>query len=105
MKKRLTLEELAAVCGYGTHINIKRSDNGKVIINGLWQLKTSKDKRQMAKWEAFKTASVYWIQPCVDVAWYKHDRSTIALGIEAHMSKTEYDLAMARVELSKGEEK
>ena len=63
--ERITIDKLSELCGYSVHINIKRADNGKVVINGVNALKYSKDKRQIMKWDAFKEKEVYGIRPSV----------------------------------------
>ena len=69
--ERITIDKLSDLCGYGVHINIKRSDNGKVVINGVNALKNSKDKRQIMKWDAFKDKEVYGIRPSVQIEGLK----------------------------------
>ena len=68
---RITIDKLSDLCGYGVHINIKRSDNGKVVINVVNALKNSKDKRQIMKWDAFKDKEVYGIRPSVQIEGLK----------------------------------
>lgn len=50
----ITIEQLLELCRYGTDIRIVRSDNGGTVIERLSSLANSKDKRQVAKWEAFR---------------------------------------------------
>lgn len=83
MNGRITIDELAVLCRYGTHINVKRADTGKIVINGVNAMKFSKDKRQQAKWEAFKNKEVYGIVPTVEIEGLKRDEDVVRLDIEA----------------------
>ena len=94
----ITIENLLNICGYGAHININLSDNGKIAINGVSNLKNSKDKRQVAKWEAFKNAPVYGITPTIDMAYAKRQGDVIILCIKAYIHRYNYDVAMRRYE-------
>ena len=94
MEHEITIEELLKLCGYGVHINIKRADNGKVVINGVNVLKNSKDKRQIAKWDAFKDKKVYGIRPSVQIEGIKRDDHFFLMSIEAWISKYECETAV-----------
>lgn len=94
----ISIERLLNICGYGVHINIKLSDNGKIAINGVSCLKNSKDKRQAAKWEAFKNTHVYGISPTVDMSYVKRHGDVIVLCINAYVHRQDYDAAMCRYE-------
>lgn len=95
MEHEITIDELLSLCGYGIHINIKRADNGKVVINGVSSLKHSKDKRQAAKWNAFKDRKVYGIRPTVQIEGIKRDDHFFLMCIEAWISKCECEEAVA----------
>ena len=94
MNGKITIDELTVLCGYGVHINIKRSDNGKVVINGVNAMKYSKDKRQIAKWDAFKTKEVYGIRPSIQIEGLKRDDPFFLMSIEAWISKYDYEDAV-----------
>lgn len=95
MAGAITIEELLEICRYGTHINIKVSDNGQTAINGVSSLKNSKDRRQMAKWEAFRTSHVYCIMPNIALADLKRNFNDIfRMTIDAMITRDEYDQAM-----------
>ena len=95
MAGAITIEELLEICRYGTHINIKVSDNGQIAINGVSSMKNSKDRRQMAKWEAFRTARVYCIMPNIALADLKRNFDDIfRMTIDAMMTRDEYNEAM-----------
>lgn len=94
-KTTITIEELHGICGYGTHINIKVSDNGQMAINGVSSLMNSKDRRQMAKWEAFRTARVYCIQPFIMLSdLTRRFGDKFGMTIDALITRDEYDRAM-----------
>lgn len=95
LKGEITIAELSALCCYGVHINIKRADNGKVVINGVSAMKHSKDKRQIAKWDAFKDKKVYGIRPSVQIEGIKRDDHFFLMSIEAWISKYECEAAVA----------
>lgn len=82
----ITIENLSNLCGYGVHIKVIRADNGKVVINGVTQLRNSKDKRQQAKWELFKDKEVYGIRPSVQIEGVKHNSPYFLMSIEAWIS-------------------
>lgn len=95
MEHEITIEELLNLCGYSVHINIKRADNGKVVINCVSAMKYSKDKRQIAKWNAFKDRKVYGIRPSVQIEGIKRDDHFFLMCIEAWISKYECEAAVA----------
>lgn len=95
MESEITIDELLSLCGYGIHINIKRADNGKVVINGAAAMKYSKDKRRVAKWNAFKGRKVYGIRPAVQIEGIKRDDQFFMMSIEAWISKYECEKAVA----------
>lgn len=92
----ITIDKLLDLCGYGVHINIKRADNGKVVINGVNALKYSKDKRQNAKWNAFKEKEVYGIKPSIQIEGLKRDDPLFLMSIEAWISKYDCEDAVAK---------
>ena len=94
----IKIEDLLKLCAYGTHINIKLSDTGKIVINGVSAMSNSKDKRQKAKWEAFKNKLVYNVEPTVDAAGLKHNSHWFGLNIEAYIHRHQYDVAMSEYE-------
>ena len=91
----ITIEELSDLCRYGAHINVKRADNGKVVINGVNALKNSKDKRQALKWNAFKTRTVYGVMPSIQIEGLKRDDPFFLMSIEVYISKYECEAAVA----------
>lgn len=95
LEHEITIAQLYELCGYGVHINIKRADNGKVVINGVSAMKHSKDKRQIAKWDAFKDKKVYGIRPSVQIEGIKRDDHFFLMSIEAWISKYECEAAVA----------
>lgn len=102
MEDEITIAELSALCCYGVHINIKRADNGKVVINGVSSLKRSKDKRQVAKWNAFKDRKVYGIRPSVQIEGIKRDDHFFLMCIDAWISKYECEAAVAEYKANVG---
>lgn len=92
----ITIDKLSDLCGYGVHINIKRADNGKVVINGVNALKHSKDKRQNAKWDSFKEKEVYGINPSIQIEGLKRDNPFFLMSIEAWISKYDCEDAVAK---------
>ena len=94
----IKIEDLLKICAYGTHINIKLSDTGKIVINGVNAMSYSKDKRQKAKWEAFKNKVVYHIEPSIDTAGLKYNNQCFRLNLEAYIHRLQYDLAMTEYE-------
>lgn len=95
MNNEITIDELLNLCGYGIHINIKRADNGKVVINDVSSMERSKDKRQKAKWDAFRNKKVWGIRPSVQIEGIKRDDQCFWMSIEAWISKYECEDAMA----------
>ncbi|MBP5410900.1 MAG: hypothetical protein J6Y26_03210 [Lachnospiraceae bacterium] len=59
----ITLDEIRKLCGYGTRIRVLNGRTGKVILDGLGELARSKDKRQKAKWDAYKDLEVTHLYP------------------------------------------
>lgn len=95
MTNTITIEQLLKLCGYGTHINIKLADNGSIAINGVNCMENSKDKRQKARWEAFKNKPVLHISPSVEIADMKrHIGDCFRMIIEASILRDDYDQAM-----------
>ena len=91
----ITIENLSNLCGYGVHIKVKRADNGKVVIDSVNALKNSKDKRQQAKWEAFKDKEVFGIRPSAQVECIKRNDPFIWLTIEVWISSGVCEQAVA----------
>lgn len=94
----IKIEDLLKLCAYGTHINVKLADTGKIAINGVNAMSYSKDKRQKAKWEAFKNKPVYHIEPAVDTAGLKYNKQFFSLNIDVHILRCYYDQAMKECE-------
>jgi hypothetical protein len=95
MESEITINELLSLCCYGVHINIMRADNGKVVINGAAAIKRSKDKRQAAKWNAFKDRKIYGIRPSVQIEGIKRGEHFFLMCIDAWISKYECEEAIA----------
>ena len=94
----ITIKELKEICAYGTTIKIKFADNGKTVIDDVASLERSKDKRQMAKWEAFKDMPVYYVRPTIDIADAKRAiGDCFRMKIEASISRLYYDEAMRKI--------
>ena len=91
----ITIDKLSELCGYGVHINIRRADNGQVVINGVNALRNSKDKRQIMKWDAFKEKEVYGIRPSVQIEGLKRDDPFFLMSIEAWINKYDCEDAVA----------
>lgn len=106
MSGTITVEELLEICRYETHINIKVSDNGQTAINGVSSLKNSKDRRQMAKWEAFRNSHVYCIMPNIALADLRRNFNDIfTMTIDAMITRNEYEQAMKIYKLACEREK
>lgn len=95
MEHEITIAELANLCCYGTHINVLSAASGKVVINGVNAMMHSKDKRQIAKWNAFKDRKVYGIRPSVQIEGLKRDDHFFLMSIECWISKYECEEAVA----------
>ena len=95
MSGEVRLEELESICSYGTTLTIKRVDTGKVVIANVRALKQSKDKRQKAKWEVFKKATVYGIQPSIETEGMKRGDHFFTMVIQAWIYGKECELAIA----------
>lgn len=93
--EKITIDNLLNICGYGVHIKVKRADNGKVVIDSVNALKNSKDKRQQAKWEAFKDKEVFGIRPSAQVECIKRNDPFIWLTIEVWISSGVCEQAVA----------
>ena len=100
MDNRITIHEFSSLCCYDVHINIKRSDNGKVVINDVNSLRRSKDKRQIAKWEAFKTKEIYGFRPSVQIEGLKRNENFFRMSIDAWISKYDYEKAVSEYKAS-----
>ena len=94
MEHEITIAELADLCCYRTHIKVLSAASGKVVINGVNQLRYSKDKRQAAKWNAFKDRKVYGIRPTVQIEGIKRDDQFFLMCIECWISKCECEEAV-----------
>ena len=93
----ITLEHLLKLCRYGTNIRVVASDTGKTIIQNLNSLANSKDKRQAAKWEAYRLVPVHYIYPDVIMADIKRRLSDyIPFCITASMYSIDYKSADER---------
>ena len=90
----IKLQDLVLLC-FNTRIVIKRADNGKVVIDGVHALKRSEDKRQMAKWDAFRNKEVFAIHPSIKTEGMKRGDSYFEMVIEAFIRKEECENAIA----------
>lgn len=63
MNEKITLEDILRITGYGTRVRVLNNGTGKLIIDDLNSLARSKDKRQAAKWTAYKDAPVSYMHP------------------------------------------
>lgn len=95
MREYVTIEQLLRLCRYCTHINIKLADSGAIAINGVANLENSTDKRQMAKWEAFREKPVFDICGGVEMADLKrHHDDIFRMNVEASILRSDYEDAM-----------
>ena len=101
-ENEITIKKLLEITNYMTHINIKRSDTGAIVISNVSALANSKDKRQMAKWEVFKDVNVNNIMPTIDIASYKRARGYINLAIEAWIYVGDYKKAIEKLSETNG---
>lgn len=95
MDNEITIEESLKFCVYGMHINVLRVDNGKVVINDVGAMERSKDKRQKAKWNAFRNKKVSGIRPSVQIEGIKRYDEFFRMSIEVWIRKHEYEAAVA----------
>lgn len=94
----ITLEHLLKLCRYGTNIRVVAADTGKTIIQCLNSLANSKDKRQAAKWKAFRSVPVHCIYPDVIMADLKRRISDhIPFCITASIFRIDYKEADERL--------
>lgn len=96
MREYVTIEQLLGLCRYCTHINIKLADSGAIAINGVANLENSTNKRQMAKWEAFREKPVFDICGGVERADLARNLSSdmFRMNVEASILRSDYDDAM-----------
>ena len=91
----MTIKQLLEASRDSTVINIKRSDNGKVVIHNVHALANSKDNRQIAKWGEFQDIDVFGITPSMDVQSFKrHGGDVICLTIDAYITPMDYEQAI-----------
>lgn len=102
MDNEITVQKLLDITAYSTHISIKRSDTGAVVISSVRALSYSKDKRQMARWEAFKDMPVSNIRPSVDMASLKRNGDFCSLVIEASIHVFDYEKAIKMMAQTSG---
>lgn len=58
MNEKITIEDIVVLSYFGTWVRVVNARTGKIIIDGLSSLKNSKDRRQVAKWEAYRDVPV-----------------------------------------------
>ena len=58
MNEKITIADIAELVEFGSSVRVVSARTGKTIIDGLSALKNSKDKRQIAKWEAYRGVPV-----------------------------------------------
>ena len=58
MNEKITIADIAELVEFGSSVRVVNARTGKTIINGLSALKNSKDRRQVAKWEAYRDVPV-----------------------------------------------
>lgn len=63
MNENITLEDIQRLASCGTRVRVLNDGTGKLIIDDLNSLARSKDKRQAAKWMAYKDAPVSYMHP------------------------------------------
>lgn len=90
----ICIKELDSLCQYGTDIVVKRADTGRVVIDGVRLLANSHDKRQKAKWEAFKDKEVYGIRPSLRTEGIKRDDTFFRMTIVVWISSGECEKAI-----------
>lgn len=59
MNEKITIEDIHRITAFGTYVRVLNAGTGKLIIDDLNSLARSNDKRQAAKWKAYKDASVH----------------------------------------------
>lgn len=63
MNEKITLVDIQRLTSFGVRVRVLNAGSGKLIIDDLNSLARSKDRRQAAKWTAYKDAPVHAIHP------------------------------------------
>lgn len=58
MNEKITIADIAELVEFGSSVRVVNARTGKTIIDGLSALKNSKDRRQAAKWEAYRNVVI-----------------------------------------------
>lgn len=106
MNEKITIEDIHRLTSFGTQVRVLNSCTGKLIIDDLNTLARSNDKRQAAKWEAYKDVVVNALHPGTVLQRERFFADTVRLTIEATIHSYDDELARKRVMgiLSKKEE-
>lgn len=67
MNEKITIADIAELVGFGTSVRVVNAMTGKIIIDGLSALKNSKDRRQVAKWEAYREVAIAHMSACLKI--------------------------------------
>lgn len=58
MNEKITIEDIVDLAEFSSAVRVVNARTGRTIIDGLGALKNSKDKRQIAKWEAYRDVPI-----------------------------------------------
>lgn len=64
MNEKITIEDIAVLTDFYSWVRVVNARTGKIIIDGLSAVKNSKDRRQVAKWEAYRDVPVSHMSAC-----------------------------------------
>lgn len=58
MNEKITIEDIAVLTEFYSRVRVVNERTGNIIIDGLSSMKNSKDRRQVAKWAAYRDVPV-----------------------------------------------
>lgn len=64
MNEKITIEDIAVLTEFYSRVRVVNARTGNIIIDGLSSLKNSKDRRKVAKWEAYRDVPVSHMSAC-----------------------------------------
>lgn len=81
MNEKITIEDIAVLTDFGSRVRVVNARTGKIIIDGLYSMKNSKDRRQVAKWEAYRDVPVYHMSACFWIGDMSKDFARAAIEV------------------------
>ena len=104
MNEKITIEDIAVLTDSYSWVRVVNARTGNIIIDGLSSMKNSKDRRQVAKWEAYRDVPVSHMSACFRIGNMYKDYASAVIEVSIWDSDDQAARKRVREILGKKEE-